>query len=264
MRVKVGKVDFNSEFAFHEIGGEFVNSTGAVPPTIVGYPTYPNPAMSVNVFYVPNESWYVGAACYDGAAAYGVPTGSRGPKSFFSDDDGDAYFLCAECGHAWAGGDSWGSGRVVLGGFHHTADFTTFAGDTKGGTSGLWGSLEQRVWRENAQDDDGQGLGAFVAFGVADDAVSACGAAISLGVEWTGAVPGRDADMLGLGLFLCDLSDDANAGTPDDEIAYELLYKFALTPAVSLKPEMQYITSPGGDDTADDLLVGLLRLEILF
>ncbi len=29
VRLKVGKVDFNSEFAFNEIGGEFINSTAA-------------------------------------------------------------------------------------------------------------------------------------------------------------------------------------------------------------------------------------------
>jgi hypothetical protein len=129
----------------------------------------------VNVFYVPNENWYAGVAIYDGAAAYGVPTGSRGPKTFFDSDDGDAYFLCAECGHAWSGGQGWGSGRAVLGGFHHTARFTTFAGDTERGTSGLWASIEQRVWRENPAADDGQGLGVFFTFGLADDAVSPSG-----------------------------------------------------------------------------------------
>jgi porin len=70
--------------------------------------------------------------------------------------------------------------------------------------------------------------------------------------------------VLGFGVNLCDLSDDVNAGTPDDEVAYELLYKIALTPAVSLKPELQYITNPGGIDPAEDVLVGLLRVEILF
>ena len=264
VRVKVGKVDFNSEFAFHEIGGEFVHSTPGILPTIVGYPTFPDPATSVNVFYVPDERWHLGVAVYDGAAADGVPTGSRGPSTFFRDNVSSAWFLCAEAGYAWAGGERWGAGRAVLGGFHHTATFATFAGGSEDGTSGLWASLEQRLWRENAAADDGQGVGAFVAIGLADDSVSACGKSLTCGVEWLGALAGRDQDVLGFGVHFCDLSDDPGAGTPADETTFELLYKLALTPAVSLKPELQYILDAGGQDGVDAVLVGLLRIEILF
>lgn len=265
VRVKAGKVDFNSEFAFHEIGGEFIASSAAILPTIVAYPTYPNPATSINVFVVPDEHWHVAAAVYDGAGADGIATGGRGPKGFFDDSDSDAYFLAAEVGYAWAGGDTWGAGRCVLGTFHHTATFATFAGGTDDGTSGLWGSLEQRLWRENPADaEDGQGLGAFFSFGFADDDLAACGSAFAFGIEWHGAIPTRDHDVLGLCVCHADLSDDPGAGTPADETVFELLYKVALTPAVSLKPELQYILDAGGVAGASDVLVGLLRLEILF
>ena len=264
LRLKVGKVDFNSEFAFHEIGGEFVNSTAAIVPTIVYYPTYPNPATSVNLFYSLGEHTYVGLAAYDGANANGINTGSRGPKGFFSDDESSAWFCAAEIGTAWVGGERWGSGRVSLGCFHHTASFTTFAGGTEGGTEGLWASLEQVMWREDPTGNDGQGVGAFVSFGLADDAIAACGKSLACGIEWTGALGGRDHDVLGFGLFFCDLSDDPAAGTPNDELAFEALYKLQVTPALSLKPELQYIRNPGGQNGVDDVLIGLLRLEMLF
>ncbi len=264
LRVKVGKVDFNSEFAFHEIGGEFVNSTGGVLPTIVAYPTYPDPATSLNVFYMPDERWTIGVAIYDGAGGDGISTGGRGPSGFFSNDGSDSYFLAAEVGCVWPGGERWGAGRAVLGAFHHTATFATFAGGSENGTNGLWGSLEQRLWRENPAEDDGQGFGVFVSLGLADDSVSACGTALSIGAEWTGPIACRDCDVLGFGIHRCDLSDDLAAGTPDDETAFELLYKLALTPAISFKPEVQYILSPGGQDGVDNILVGLLRIEILF
>lgn len=264
VRVKAGKVDFNSEFAFHEIGGEFVNSTAAIVPTIVAYPTFPNPATSVNVFWSLGENSYLGAAVYDGANAYGIQTGKRGPSSFFSDRDSDAYFYAVEAGTGWAGGERWGSGRTAIGAFHHSASFTRFDGNTDRGTEGLWWSIEQVLWREDPTATDPQGVGAFLSLGFADDAVSACGFSLAAGVEWTGAIAGRDFDVLGFGLFLCDLSDDAAAGTPEDELALELLYKAQLTPAVSLKPELQYIVHPGGIAGVDDVLVGLLRLEVLF
>ena len=265
VRCKVGKVDFNSEFAFHQIGGEFIGSTAAIVPTIVAYPTYPNPATSINLFWLPDERWHFSLAVYDGAGGEGIATGTRGPKGFFSNDDSDAYFFAAEASYVWPGGQSWGAGRAVLGAFHHTATFTTFGGGTEHGTSGLWGSFEQRVWRENpAEADDEQGLGAYVAFGFADDAVSACGAALSIGCECKGLVPHRDHDVCGLGVHYCDLSDDPGAGTPGDETAIECFYKLAVTPAISLKPELQYILDAGGASGASDVLVGLLRLEILF
>ena len=265
VRVKAGKVDFNSEFAFHEIGGEFVASSAAIVPTIVAYPTFPDPATSINVFVIPDEHWHFAAAVYDGAAADGIATGSRGPKGFFDNSDSDAYFLTAEVSYAWAGGETWGAGRCVFGGFHHTATFATFAGGTDDGTSGCWGSLEQRVWRENPADaEDGQGIGAFCSFGFADDDLAACGRAFVFGVEWQGAIPTRDHDVLGWCVCHADLSDDPGAGTPNDETVFELLYKVALTPAVSLKPELQYILDAGGVAGASDVLVGLLRLEVLF
>ena len=264
VRVKAGKVDFNSEFSFHEIGGEFVNSTAAIVPTIVYYPTYPNPATSVNVFWSLGENTYVGAAVYDGANANGIQTGKRGPRGFFSDDESDAYFYAIETGTGRAGRDRWGSGRAAIGAFHHSASFTRFDGNTDRGTEGLWFSLEQVLWREDPTATDPQGVGAFVSFGFADDAVSACGFSLAAGFEWTGALAGRDYDVFGFGLFLCDLSDDPAAGTPEDELTLELFYKAQLTPAVSLKPELQYIVHPGGIAGVDDVLVGLLRLEVLF
>ena len=264
-RLKVGKIDFNSEFAFNEIGGEFVNSTAAITPTIVAYPTYPDPASGVNLFYHHDEFTYVGFGAFDGAAADGFSTGKKGLLGFLETDDSDAWFLCAELGTAWAGGNRWGSGRAAIGVWHHTADFATFAGGNESGTQGFWGTFEQVLWREQPQDaEDGQGFGGYVAFGHADDDLSAFGTTLALGLTWTGLLPHRDFDVLGLGVFHADLSDDPSAGTPDDETVVELLYKLQLTPSVSLKPELQYVLSPGGQSGVDDLLVGLLRIEILF
>ncbi|MBK8100301.1 MAG: carbohydrate porin [Planctomycetes bacterium] len=265
-RIKVGKVDFNSEFAFNETGGDFINSSAAISPTIVNYPTYPDPATAVNLFWAPSETFYLGAGIYDGAAAAGIPTGRRAFSGFFEDDESDAWFLAVELGTAWTGGDDWGSGRFALGAWQHTADFATFAGGTESGTTGLYATFEQRLWRENPGDaEDGQGFGLFATAGLADDDLAAIGANLVVGVAWTGALAGRDHDVTGLAVLHADLSDDPGAATPDDETAFELFHKIQLTPAISLKPDLQYIVNPGGDGAAlDDALVGTLRFEIAF
>ena len=264
-RLKVGKVDFNSEFAFNELGGDFVNSTAAVPPTIVAYPTYPDPAASINVFYHHDEHTYLGLGAYDGAGGDGISTGTKGLGSIIESKDSDSWFLTAEVGTSWTGGAGWGSGRAALGVWRHTADFVEFGGGTSSGTSGGWLTLEQVVWREHPdRADDPQGLGVYCSMGIADESVSPFGNSLAIGVTWTGPFGDRDADVLGLGMFRADLSDDPLAGTPRDETVFELLYKLQLTPSVSIKPELQYILDPGGVDGVDDVLVGLLRIEVTF
>ncbi|MBM4060466.1 MAG: carbohydrate porin [Planctomycetes bacterium] len=263
-RVKAGKVDFNSEFAFNELGAEFVNSTAAITPCIVAYPTYPDPATAVNLFYVPDGRFQAGIGIYDGAGAEGISTGGRGPGGFFGTDGSSAYFLAAEVGCAWPGGESWGSGRAAFGLWYHTADFERFGGGTDSATEGFWLTLEQNLWRENpAEPGDRQGLGAYAAFGRAHDTISAVGSTFTCGVAWTGALAHRDHDVFGVAIHHADLSDDPAAGTPDDETVFEVLYKVAVTPAISLKPDLQYVLNPGGGG-ADDSLVALLRLEVLF
>ena len=264
VRIKAGKVDFNSEFAVCETSGEFINSTAAIPSTIVAYPTYPNPAMALNVFYHPTETFYVGLAVYDGANGEGVNTGTLGPGSAFSGSPSDALFYAAEVGVAWPGGGGWGAGRFSVGAFHHTAKFATFAGGIDAGTEGLWAGFEQRVWRENQTEDDDQGFAVFATVGVADQHVSACGTSIAAGFAWQGMLPGRDCDALGVGVFYCDLSNDVGAGTPENETAWEAFYKVQVTLAINIKPEVQYIVHPGGVAGADDVLVGLIRFEFLF
>lgn len=265
-RIKIGKVDFNSEFAFNETGGDFINSSAAISPTIQAYPTYPDPATAGNVFWTPSATFYLGAGIYDGAAAVGIPTGRRAFSGFFEDDESDSYFIAAEAGTAWTGGDDWGSGRFALGVWQHTADFATFAGGTDSGTAGLYATFEQRLWRENPGDaEDGQGLGLFAAGGFADEDIAAIAGSVVLGLAWTGALAGRDHDVTGFAILHADLSDDPGAATPDDETVFELFHKLQLTPAIALKPDVQYIVNPGGDGSAiDDAVIGTLRLEVAF
>jgi len=265
LRLKLGKVDFNSEFAFAEYAGEFVHSTPSISPCIVGYATYPNPATSCNLFYTPDSQHYVGLGVYDGSIANGVQTGRRGPSTFFDPGSDGGYLVALEFGRNWAGGGSWGSGRLAVGAFWHTARFTSFDGEQQRGSQGLWCAIDQRLWREHPDNpDDGQGLNAFVSLGYADDAISPVGTTIACGLTWVGALRGRDHDAVGLMIAHANLSNESAAGTPRDETAFELFYKIQLTPSISLKPDLQYIRNPGGTGDVDNAVVGLLRLEILF
>ncbi len=67
LRVKFGKVDAAGEFAFVDNGVEFIHSSPGADPSIIGYPTYPDPATSINVFVYPAKGLYAGVGVYDGA-----------------------------------------------------------------------------------------------------------------------------------------------------------------------------------------------------
>ncbi|MFM7135275.1 MAG: carbohydrate porin [Planctomycetota bacterium] len=258
LRVKAGKVDANSEFAFIEAAAGFINASAGFTPTIVGFPTYPDPATGINLFVYPNERSYLGAGFYDGAGADGVRTGASGPSTFFSDDRSDAWFLVAEAGLT---GDGW---RAAIGGWWHTGDFDTFAGGTDDGTAGAYALVEARVWSPDADAGSERGIRVFGQFGIADEAVSPAAAQYGAGVVFAGLVPGRADDAFGIYATLCDMSDDPAAGFGSDEFVVELYYEAAVTPWLTLKPDLQWISNPSGDASIDDAFVATFRCTIAF
>ncbi|MBC7894466.1 MAG: carbohydrate porin [Cytophagaceae bacterium] len=62
-RVKIGRVDANTEFAVVDGAANFINAPAGFSPTITGLPTYPDPVPSVNLFLRP-VSWLELAAGY--------------------------------------------------------------------------------------------------------------------------------------------------------------------------------------------------------
>lgn len=84
LRIKIGKLDANSEFAYVDNGGEFIHSSAGFSPTIQAFPSYPDPATSVNLFAHTGTGLYAGAGVYDGASQAGIATGGRGPSTFFA------------------------------------------------------------------------------------------------------------------------------------------------------------------------------------
>jgi len=55
LRFKAGKIDANSEFATVKIAADFLNSSAGYSPTILSFPTYPEPRAGLNVFFQPGD-----------------------------------------------------------------------------------------------------------------------------------------------------------------------------------------------------------------
>lgn len=261
LRIKVGKVDANSEFAYVKHGGEFIHSSVGYSPTNANLPSYPEPAASINAFVYPHDQLYVGVGIYDGAAQEGVRTGEREGKTFFG-DPADLYII-GEVGVTWIWRDDL-PGRLGVGAWRHTGTFAHTDGTarTVDSAEGVYMVFDQLLWHEADQ----QGIGAFAQFGLSDDDASPIDLHLGGGVAWTGMLPGRDDDVAGVMFSYAHFADparDAGVFTDDSEIAVETFYKLQLTPALSIKPDMQYIINPGGAGLPD-ALASTLRVEVIF
>ena len=260
LRVKVGKVDANTEFAFPVNGAGFLNSSFGHAPTIVDMPTYPDPATSINAFAYPTRHFYFGAGLYDGSKAAGVNTGDYGPKHAFTGHDG--YFLIGEAGGQWAFDNYTLPGRLAVGGWGSTATFQRFAGGTQGGTGGMYGVAEQTLWHKLYYNPtDPQGVTSFLQYGHADPHVSGTQDYVGGGVTWTGPLadpipdPQRQNDSVGVGVAYARLSTrpgtgfgggagDSTQGAKDFELSAEAYYGLQVTKYLLLKPDVQYIIPP--------------------
>ncbi len=270
VRIKLGKVDANTEFAYIPAAGGFINASAGFTPTIFALPTYPNASTSFNAFVYPSESTYIGAGIYDGATAVdGVPTGSRGPSTFFSDDVSDDWFFIAETGVTFEDFGPVHDFRAGLGGWWHTGDFTTFSGGNEDGAGGLYALAEARVWGPELNEAEEcceccRGLFLFAQCGFANDAVSTVTQQFGGGLSLIGTFAGRDDDSAGVYISYVDFTNDPAAGFGASETSIELFYDFALTPALHLKPDLQYFINPGGDSSIENAFVGTLRLTLVF
>ncbi len=274
LRVIVGKVEANAEFAFVDYGGNFTHSSPGFSPTVFTLPTYPDPATAVILFVEPNDTpVYAGVGVFDGAFQEGVLTGSRGPSTFFGEPAD--LFVIGEAGVTWSlPGGLWG--RLGAGGWGHTGTFERFDGSTYDGTAGLYVVFDQTLWRESPpeeedEDDErdpgAQGIGLFFQYGYADPDVSEVDHHVGVGLQWVGALPTRDDDVLGVMASYVHFSHDArSAGAFDDdyELAVEMFYKAQVTPWLAVMPNLQVIVNPGGAADVDDAVVATLRVELVF
>ena len=273
LRLKVGKIDANNEFAFVENGVLMLNSSAGFSPTILGFPTYPDPATGAVLFASPADWLYVGGGLFDGATQAGFPTGTRGPATFFGEPDD--IFLVAEAGirRAVRGGRLR---RFGVGVTHHTGTFDRVDGSaqteksTEEGATSYYAVLDQRLADRSRptaaadSDDPGPGLDGFLQLGSTSDRLSPIDLHVGAGLVGSGYIPGRARDHVGLMATWVRFGDAARAeGSVVEryELALELFYQLRLTPWLSLQPDLQYIVNPGGSGI-DDALVGTLRLEL--
>jgi len=251
--LRLGKIDANTKFAYVDGSAGFLHSSMGYSPTILGLPTYPDPAFGLALGQNLTAGLQLRLGVFDGAAQEGYSTGSLGPATLLGSPDD--LFLIGELDLAW------GSGRAGLGAWEHTGTFDRFDGGEENGTRGIYAVLDQRLSGEHGAQADSRGLDGFMQLGLADPDVSLFELHVGAGLSWLRPFSTRLEDELGLGISTVKLTQAAGAGVDEDfETAIELFYGFEPVPWVRLKPDLQYVIHPGGDSALDNALLLTLRL----
>lgn len=257
--LRAGILAMDQEFVLTAAGALYYNSVFGSPVfTTPNFPTpiYPIGAPGARARIDLFTSAYLQAAVYDG------DPGSEGfNRSGFrhrlSGDDG--LFTILE------GGVTLGTTHptvVKAGGFLHTAEFVEHTtGDTREGVHGGYLVLEQKVVPGSVD--------AFIRLGVAQEDRVLVSFGFDCGINFTGPIPGRPADVLGIGLIYARISRDFAATQTDrerwgHETVVEVTYKITLTPWLMVQPDLQVIVHPGGSTAIPDAVVLGIRLDVLF
>ncbi|MFO0427987.1 MAG: carbohydrate porin [Planctomyces sp.] len=255
--VKMGKQDANADFAFVDLGGDFINSSFGLIPT-VPLPTWPNPGMGIAVFADLTDTWHFKTGIYDGAPTFGAPTGGQWGFSTVGEFGAMSLYELSWTPQFGPDGDLPATFR--LGSWYHSGDFDNLAAGvgTVSGNHGYYASVDQLLWKEPGSDDAPQGLGAFLQYGWSPSDRNAVDRYIGSGVTYRGPLRGHDADLIGVGIASADFSDR----TLLRENAFEVFYKAQIFEWMVLQPDTQYIAKPSGNGR-DAFIIGL-RSEIVF
>lgn len=287
LRLRFGKLEGNADFDALDNDQDFMNNSFQTSPTLGLPPSFPETAAGIQLFYEPESGFYAGIGVFDGSGARGVHTGEYGPKHFF-DRPSDLFYIF-EIGQRYKldiNGRKW-PGRIAFAGWYDSNPFPRLDGnETTVGTYGGYLLFDQLLWKPYRQkpvlagppganpntkaeeETYPGGIAMSASLGWADPLANRIDGNALAAVAWTGILPNRPIDELGVGATYAHFS--GGAGTRDDfELAIETFYRIRFTQWVSLKPDLQYIIHPSGsgmlsEPDRNNALVGSLRLEIAF
>ncbi|MCP4902667.1 MAG: carbohydrate porin [bacterium] len=253
--LKVGKQDANADFVVSHGGGEFINSSFGIIPT-VPLPTFPSPALGVMGAWSPTSRVRFKAGVWDGAPALG-----SGSMSTAFDGSGGAVAAAGVEFQPFGGKSLPGTYR--LGVWHHSA--VELGSDDQLDTNlevapadGIYFTIDQGLWQRGSRE-----LALFAQGGWGEADRSAFSRYFGGGLTLSSPFKGRDDDLLGIGIAHAELGDvERPVDHATHETIVELFYRFPVTPWMSLRPDLQWVDRPGGGQGS--AFVAGLRVETSF
>jgi porin len=262
--LRAGIMGADQEFAISQTGLLYFNSSFGAPVFLsanLAWPIYPVGALGARI------------RCELGSGVYlmgGVYDGDSGSEEFNRSGfrirltHGDGLFSIGGIGWIF-GGDL--PGLLKLGGFYHDADFLNFkTGHDDAGFGGAYVVFERKIYKEGPIPGE---LDVHFRLGFAQEDRAFVDAALDASANFTGVIPGRDNDVIGLGWIYARIGRDfantqPNPGPWSYESVIEVTYRFVVTPALNFQPDFQYLLHPGGTSSTPNATVVGIRVDIKF
>jgi porin len=269
LSLRAGILAADQEFILSGPGMLYFNSVFGGPVFLspnLRWPIYPVGALGARLKANLAKGVYVQAAAYNGDP--GSEEANRsGLRTRLTNAGG--VFSILEAG--WSTGETLRS-SLKAGAFHHSGDFVEFeTGAVRHGLSGGYVAGEQALFRDLSSIGGCKegGVDIFLRNGIAQDDRAFVVYGLDAGVNVLGLLPGRPADVLGLGVIYARISREFAAAQPDrplwgQETLFEATYKITLTPWWSLQPDFQYVVHPGGSTAMANAIVLGVRIDLLF
>ena len=268
--LRVGLHDLNSEFDVIETGGMFLHASHGIGADFSqsggnGPSIFPTTSLGARLRIRPVSDLYLQAIVLDGVP--GDPEDANGTHVQLESDDG--VLLASELGYEFNPGGETPDGKVAVGGWYYTGEFSDLA--MKDGTGnplmhqGSYGGYvlaEHKLYSEGG----GQGLAVFGRYGAADSQTNPFAHYIGAGAVYTGLIPGRDKDLAGLAVatVINGKSFRQATGSESAEVATELSYRLQPTPWLAAQQDLQYIVNPGLAPGLENALLIMTRIELSF
>ncbi|WP_343596151.1 carbohydrate porin [Acinetobacter sp.] len=266
LQVKAGRMgmseDFNgSQCEFQSLilcGGQVGKSQGDV------WYNGPVSGWAMNAKYQFLPEWTIGAGVYENNPENLKTTGEY-RKQNFNMDLSDAKGTLIPVELAWKTKKLNGlSGEYKLGGFFSTHDYKRVDGQTGDDPKrAIWLNAQQQL--TSSDDNPNRGLYGAVNLVFNNDHTATIESTQQVAMWYKGAFESRPNDQIGLGAGRYKYNDKVAANqNRDDEIDFELNYTLQWSPAIMLRPNIQYIYQPLGNKQADDVWTAGVSVRVNF
>lgn len=286
----LGLYDLNTEFDAIQSAGLFLNSSFGIGPDYSqsgrnGPSIFPVTSLGLRVKYRPSPQLYVATAILDGVP--GDPDDLSIVDVSLNGRDGAlvaaeiaAFTGVRESGalttrpgartrHRQLGRGATATryaGKVALGAWAYTSRAPQLVGPDSTISFGAYVIAERTLYREPGRDD---GLTVFGRLGAARTAVNRFGSYVGAGAVYSGLIPGRPDDEVGLAIAVArngggyrqrSLADGRDLKRA--ESALELTYRAQVLPSFAVQPDIQWVIHPNTDPVIRNALVFGVRGEV--
>lgn len=268
--VRFGLYDLNSEFDVSEGRGLFVHSAFGIGHEIAqtgeqGPSIFPVTSLGLRVAMHPGENWTLLAAALDGVP--GDPDDPTRTRIRLRADEGA--LLVAELHR-----EGERLRKLAFGTWSYTERFAHIDAELggvpeprTGRSRGAYALAELAAWQDGR--DPERRLDVFARIGTAAGAVNEYDGSLQAGLVLSQPWASPREHALGLAFSRASTSGAFRRGRAaldepleSHETTIELTYRSALTPWLTVQPDVQYVMNPGAEPGLRDALVVGVRLEL--